>query len=149
MIESAPVATTTPAVCQQEDMLHIPAGGVAQTIYISVVVTGTTLVSGFSLKPTDPPCTGGMIWGVEPEYGLFLNFVFLPSASGTILGVENETLPQGMWASHTVIPTPLGGFNQQACVRNAADTYSFFVDIQPKLGELIRHDPRIIVTPLM
>lgn len=149
MIESAPVETTAPAVCQQEDMLHIPAGGVAQTIYIWVVNTGTTLVPGFSLTPTGTVYTGGMIWAVEPEYGLFLNFVFLPSTSGTILGVENDTLPQGMWASHVVTPMPLGGFNQQACVRNTVDSYSFFVGIQPKVGEVIRVDPRIIVTPLM
>jgi hypothetical protein len=144
MIETAPVATYHAPVRSTEQLLPLPAGGVPQTIYISITGSGTTLSVAFSLTQGGIGYADGMSWPVAAEYALFLNFVFVHSTLGTINEVQ-PTAP-GLWISETT--TSPSGVNQQGCVQPILGTYTFKVSITPAGGDHAIHvDPKIVVTP--
>src|SRR5262245_46156736 len=117
MIESRPVATYQAPARTAEQLLPLPSGGAPQTIYISVTPGGTTPGVAFSLTPSGIKYPDGMTWHCNAEYGLFLNFVFLPSTLGTILSVESDA-PVGFALSQANLSPPAGAFYQQGCVQN-------------------------------
>jgi hypothetical protein len=134
-------------LCTDPTLLPIPTGGTATTVYISVTADGATLVPAFSLTPTGTAYKGGMCWQRDAEFGLFLNFQFLFSQLGTILGVDANPPVAGLWYSKAQLPPPVGGFNQQCCTQNVLGTYDFQVTIRDHTGKLHRVDPKIVVTP--
>ena len=148
MSESATAAAHQQQACDDPTLLPIPSGGTATTVYISVTADGPKLVPAFSLSPSGPTFKGGMCWPQDPEFGLFLNFQFMFSQLGTILGMTDADPPTpGLWYSKAQLPPPTGGFNQQCCTQNVAGEYHFEVTIRDHTGKIHRVDPKIVVTP--
>jgi hypothetical protein len=145
MIESAPVATYPAPARQTEQLLPLPAGGAPQTVYITITSGGLTPTVAFSLSQGGTQYADGMTWSCSEEYGLFLNFIFLPSTQGTILSVKSDA-PVGFVLSEANLSPPAGGFNQQGCVQNVEGTYKFHVPVRTASGTF-RVDPKIVVTP--
>ena len=147
MIEPARYASPTSVSRPEELLLPLPPGGMAQTIYISILPGGLQPTVGFGLTQAGPFIGGGLTWSLNSEYGQFLNFVFLPSTLGTILEVKPDSTPVGFWVSPATPGTLPGTVNQQGCVQNQVATYTFHVHVQTPSGTF-RIDPKMVVTPL-
>jgi hypothetical protein len=130
-----------------ELLLPLPPGGFAQTIYIAILPGGLKPTVGFALTQAGPFLGGGLTWAANGEYGQFLNFVFMASTLGTIQEVKPDKTPSGFWVSKETAGTLPCAVNQQGCVQNQPDTYTFHVIVQTPSG-IHRIDPKMVVTPL-
>lgn len=117
-------------------LLSLPPDGTVKTVYIKVVKDTAV----FSLLPDGPFTFGGITWQLDPEYGLFINFVFSPGDE-QILDLTYKT--PLFWLSEVSNNTPPNLKMQSCCVPSIAGTYKFFVNTASG-----RHDPKIVVTPL-
>ena len=65
MIESAHYASPTSVSPPEELLLPLPKGGLAQTIYISILPGGLTPTVGFALTQAGPFLSGGLTWAAS------------------------------------------------------------------------------------
>jgi hypothetical protein len=111
-------------------LLPLPPDGTVKTVYIQVINDKAM----FAPQKEGPFDFEGLTWQLDPEYGLFINFVFVQT-DDPITDLTYKT--PLFWLSEVSNNT------QSCCIPSIAGTYKFFVNANGK-----RHDPQIVVTPL-
>ena len=122
-------------------LLSLPSDGQVQTIYIKV--NATNQVSFSLTQDTDNWWCEGLIWEFDYEYGMFINFEFVPGTGQAFTGLTYTT--PGFWFSER-------NGNKQSCfVPPLVGTYTFDINltVESKATTVLSIDPRIVVTPII
>jgi len=132
----AKARATHPRLAADEDLLELPPDGQPKTVFVTDLGGG---VAGFRMDERQPYQTGGLKWQPASQHDLFITFVFVE-------GIEalepSSDLPTVFLSSTFEDRT-----QQQGCVPGPQKTemeYHFWV----KFLSGLRHDPKIVVTPL-